>query len=232
MALIRIKFSKCEDIKYISHLDLQRTLHRMFRRAGLNLVYSQGFNPHPKVSFAMAMPVGMTSEGEYVDVEIQSSIDENEIMKNLNDAAPKGLNINKIGAYNNPVKNLSAIITQGTFLISISLREGCNKSLLQEAINEMMNNNEIIMDKKNKKGKIVSKDIRPLIKDIMIESVGQNIAVLNIRINIGSQANLNPQMIIDYFIKNFECFKEFPPARIHRLDMYTEEGTSPLEIKC
>lgn len=66
-----LKFAKGSDVKYISHLDLQRAFQRAFRRSGLPIKYSQGFNPHAKISFASALAVGVTSSGEYLDVELE-----------------------------------------------------------------------------------------------------------------------------------------------------------------
>ena len=89
MATARMKFSKGEEVKYISHLDLQRTFQRALRRADIQIAYSQGFNPHPKLSFAMALAVGMTSEGEYVDVELAHPIDAKEMKERLNNLYPE-----------------------------------------------------------------------------------------------------------------------------------------------
>jgi radical SAM-linked protein len=69
----RIKFKREPDIRYISHLDMQRMVQRVLRRGGIPMKYSEGFNPHPKLAFAMAMGVGLTSDCEYVDVELAES---------------------------------------------------------------------------------------------------------------------------------------------------------------
>ena len=68
--IIRTKFNKEGDMIYISHLDLQQLLQRAFRRAEIDLVHSQGFNPHPKISYGNALALGTESQGEYFDVEI------------------------------------------------------------------------------------------------------------------------------------------------------------------
>jgi radical SAM-linked protein len=63
-----IKYTKEERVKYISHLDFLRLVQRAIRRADIPVAYSQGFNPHPRLSFASALAVGVTSEGEYLDI--------------------------------------------------------------------------------------------------------------------------------------------------------------------
>ncbi len=66
---------------YISHLDLQQLLQRAFRRAEIDLVHSQGFNPHPKISYGNALALGTESQGEYVDVEIEEDLSVEEYLK-------------------------------------------------------------------------------------------------------------------------------------------------------
>ena len=68
MQRIRIKFNRGEEIKFISHLDITRLWERALRRAGVPLAYSQGFSPHPQLSFAVPLAVGMTSEAELLDI--------------------------------------------------------------------------------------------------------------------------------------------------------------------
>ncbi|MDY4561321.1 MAG: TIGR03936 family radical SAM-associated protein, partial [Peptostreptococcus porci] len=72
--IMRIKFTKLGDMKYISHLDVQRLFQRVFRRAEVRLSYSQGFNPHPKMSYGNALALGVESYGEYVDIEIEDDL--------------------------------------------------------------------------------------------------------------------------------------------------------------
>lgn len=75
MSTIRFKFTRGEELRFISHLDQQRLFQRAFRRAGLDIAHSNGFNPHPKLSFALAMSVGLMSDSEYGDVVLTRDID-------------------------------------------------------------------------------------------------------------------------------------------------------------
>ena len=85
MKIIRTKFNKEGDMIYISHLDLQQLLQRAFRRAEIDLVHSQGFNPHPKISYGNALALGTESQGEYVDIEIEDDITVEEFLKRINE---------------------------------------------------------------------------------------------------------------------------------------------------
>ena len=70
---IRIRFSKQGPIKFVGHLDMVRYFQKVMRRANVDIVYSQGFSPHQKMSFASPLSVGVTSQGEYFDIEVNSS---------------------------------------------------------------------------------------------------------------------------------------------------------------
>lgn len=69
---VRIKFSKFGALKYVGHLDFMRYFQKAIRRAGIDITYSQGFNPHQVMSFAMPLSLGTTSDGEYLDIELNS----------------------------------------------------------------------------------------------------------------------------------------------------------------
>ena len=88
---IRIKFSKTGSLKFISHLDLQRTMQSSFLRSKLPIYYSEGFNPHPKVVFTPPLSVGVSSLTEFVDVKMVADVSAEEIMEKLNASFPKGL---------------------------------------------------------------------------------------------------------------------------------------------
>ena len=88
---VRIKFSKTGSLKFISHLDLQRTMQSSFLRSKLPIYYSEGFNPHPKVVFSPPLSVGVSSLTEFVDVKMLENVSFTEIMEKLNASFPKGL---------------------------------------------------------------------------------------------------------------------------------------------
>ena len=91
MKIIRTKFNKEGDMIYTSHLDLQQLLQRAFRRAEIDLDHSQGFNPHPKISYGNALALGTESQGEYVDVEIEEDLSVEEYLNRMNSQLPEGI---------------------------------------------------------------------------------------------------------------------------------------------
>ena len=93
MQKIRVKYRKGEEVKFISHRDLMRAFQRALRRTGLPVAYSQGFNPHMKISWGNALKVGATSEGEYAELQIDGWIKPFELMDRLNKELPPGIAI-------------------------------------------------------------------------------------------------------------------------------------------
>ena len=91
MQRIKIKYTKGEQVKYISHRDLMRVFFRAIKRAGLPIAYSQGFNPHLKISWGQALKVGQASAGEEAILQIDSWIRPNELKDRLNQCLPPGI---------------------------------------------------------------------------------------------------------------------------------------------
>lgn len=87
---IRIKFTKTGPVRYIGHLDVMRYFQKLNRRAGLDVKYTTGFSPHQIMSFAAPLGVGLESFGEYVDIEVNSSLSTSESIAALNNASEIG----------------------------------------------------------------------------------------------------------------------------------------------
>lgn len=90
---IKIKYRKGEEIKYLSHRDLMRTFIRAIRRAKLPVAYSQGFNPHMKISWGQARKVGQSSPAEYAEINLENHLRPDELLTALNRQLPTGLEI-------------------------------------------------------------------------------------------------------------------------------------------
>ncbi len=91
MQRVKIKYTKGENVKFISHRDLMRVFQRAIRRAEIPMTYSQGFNPHMKISWGQALKVGATSDGEYAELQIEHWVRPREIADKLNQTLPPGI---------------------------------------------------------------------------------------------------------------------------------------------
>ncbi|HEX9028091.1 MAG TPA: TIGR03936 family radical SAM-associated protein [Anaerolineales bacterium] len=115
---IRITFSKTDAMRFTGHLDLYRTWERTLRRAGLPLAYSQGFNPHPRINLAAALPLGFTSQGDILDVGLEQDLTAPDIESALRQAAPPGIRIEQVQVIDDHLPTLQAVLQASEFTIT------------------------------------------------------------------------------------------------------------------
>lgn len=189
----RLIFEKNGRAKYISHLDLMRTFQRVFKRAGIEVKHTEGFNPHAHISIALPLPVGMESVCEIMDFETLIAL-ENGVIEELNKSMPEGIKAIKI--YENTRKT-GEIAWVGCELTLIYDR-GIPAAAVSD-INELFNSESIIVSKKSKKGR-VDFDIIPCIKSLKINENGSNEILID-AIVAAQNPSLNPMLITDAIAK-------------------------------
>ncbi|WP_195267710.1 TIGR03936 family radical SAM-associated protein [Eubacterium sp. 1001713B170207_170306_E7] len=220
MSTIRFKFTRGEELRFISHLDQQRLFQRAFRRAGLNIAHSNGFNPHPKLSFALAMSVGLMSDSEYGDVVLTSDIDLMAFTKRLNAALPKGLKVVEARKIPQGKASLSASLTDSSYRIEVMLAAGINAASLDELLKTYLSLDEVILEKRNKKGKLVPKNIRPFIKDIKVLSIEEETAVLELKLKYIEQQSVKPELVLQTVNQSVKpCFIIDPTVVMTRKEL-------------
>lgn len=220
MSTIRFKFTRSEELRFISHLDQQRLFQRAFRRAGLYIAHSNGFNPHPKLSFALAMSVGLMSDSEYGDVVLTKDIDLMEFTKRLNVALPKGLKVVEARKIPQGKTSLSASLADSRYQIEVTLADGTDEASLAEALKAYLSLDEVILEKRNKKGKLVPKNIRPFIQDIRVLSVQEGTAVLELRLRYIEQQSVKPELVLQTVNETVKpCFAIDPTIVMTRKEL-------------
>ena len=220
MKIIRTKFNKEGDMIYISHLDLQQLLQRAFRRAEIDLVHSQGFNPHPKISYGNALALGTESQGEYVDVEIEEDLSVEEYLNRMNAQLPQGIKFIEAKEIDKQEPSLASVIEYGEYIFTIETEKTLTKEYVKSKILEFMSQDEIMITKKNKKGKIVESDIRPMIRNFDLLDVQDNVLTLEATIATGSKANLNTNIFIPKILDLLELDMDPLDVDILRRDLY------------
>ncbi len=183
MAKFRLQFTKYGDMKYVSHLDLIRLFTRIFHRADLPLAYSEGFNPHPKMSVLLPLSVGFESSCEYIDVEFRDGVGMLDCMKKLKGKLPLGMEIPQITQLNETSKKAKAI-RYASYEIT------CSNPPSEKEIEDFMDLGEISVLKKTKRSEAMA-DIKPDIMDIYTRD-GKVYAV----ISAGSEANLKADLLV------------------------------------
>ena len=115
----RVRFEKTGMLKFIGHLDILRTFQRAFRRAEVPLQYSLGFNPHPLLSFANPLGLGMTSEDEYADITLDREMSNEEILTRMNEQLPAGLKVLEVVDLPEHAPTVMSIVTASEYIITL-----------------------------------------------------------------------------------------------------------------
>ncbi len=185
----RLLFEKTGKAVWISHLDLMRLFQRAFKRAGLALTHTQGFNPRPSVSIALPLSVGVESQCELLDFELDgNSIPLDEIAERLNNALIPGVRV--LSVYNSGRKLKELALLECT--VALEYDNGVPQDAAQE-IGKLFSQESIIVAKKTKNG-MQEQDIRPMIREFEIEQKGD--IVLQLRAMICAQnPTLNPAQL-------------------------------------
>ncbi|MCG4586446.1 TIGR03936 family radical SAM-associated protein, partial [Anaerosalibacter bizertensis] len=148
--ILRVKFTKENYLKYISHLDLMRLFQRAFRKADIPMKYSEGFNPHPKFSIASALSLGVSSIGEYMDVELEKKISITTFIHRMNQVLPDDIKILK-AEYIEENKSVSSMIDWGFYKIQFKLKNTLSEEEVKKNVEDILSLDEIIIIKQKKK---------------------------------------------------------------------------------
>ena len=172
-------FQKNKEISYTSHLDVQRTLQRAFRRADLPLAYSKGFNPHPKLSFATALATGYTSDGEWFEVELDRPIEPESFIDRVNPVLPDGMRVVEAFEADDGIDTLSKLIRAAHYELTVHFDAPVSGQQVSDAVRAIMGNDPVIVEKKTKSG-IKPTDIRPDILEASVKEVSDSSAILDV----------------------------------------------------
>lgn len=201
MAKYVLKFSKEGYFKYTSHLDLLRFFKRSFKRVGIKLNYSQGFNPHPKMSFAQPLSLGYSSIGEILEFETSQDILVEDIKNKLEVIMPEGLKILDCLEYKHEGKALAALTDAAEYMIVLPVGvESLNGKSCEEICNDFLSQEHIFAKKKKKKTKeLVDVDIKTKIRELLFLNCDNKIIISAI-LDAGSISNLSPELLINAII--------------------------------
>lgn len=232
----RFKFTKSGPLKFVGHLDIMRFFQKAFRRADITVELSNGFSPHPIISFASPLGVGLTSDSEYVDVQIANCDTKEMMISRMNEVCNEYITIVDFNVLDENSKNAMSIVAGADYMAS--LRDGyefMTKDEFEVKFNEFMNQDEIVILKKSKRTE-AEVDIKPFIYDYKVgkfdnvrensvADVYENGIIVCVQLATGSVHNIKPELVMEAFC-NY-CSIEFQPFmfQIHRLDVYSNIGT-------
>lgn len=217
MDKLRLRFTKTGRAVYISHLDLMHTMQRAFSRAGYELKYSEGFNPHPQISIALPLSVGAASLCEIMDFKLNGEADLTELPERLSAVMPEGIRV--IEAYEPQRKPAEIKWLEIEGLFEYDERDAGQTAAELE---RFFAQNEIVIAKKTKRG-MGEMDIRPAIDCIGFAPCEGGVKV-SARIS-AQEPTLNPELLADALRQNEPALApDF--ARFTRLETLDKNGES------
>ena len=185
---VRIKFSKVGDLMYISHLDLARTMQRIILRAELDIWYSEGFNPQPKMVFAQPLPTGVESKCELLDIKLNSYMENEEIKERLNRNFPNEMRVLEVYTPENKVKEIAFTEYKMVFY-SPKINE--NTAL---AVKNLFGG-ECLLEKKTKSG-VKEINVSDYIKEIDVNYTGNRLEISTV-LHSSAEKTLSPEILVE-----------------------------------
>ena len=211
----RIKFRKNGVMKFIGHLDIMRYFQKAIRRAEIPIAFTSGYSPHMIMSFANPLGVGLTSDGEYFDIELTESIASKEAVRRLNEQMVDGMEIVSFVQIPDDKKSKGMSIVAGADYLS-SVKNGSLPEDLAEKLEAFYAQNEICVVKKTKKSE-KEVDIRPMIYKLECRNGG-----IYMRVAAGSVQNLKPELVTEAFARYLGMDDEEVAFTHHRLETFAE----------
>ena len=186
MHRLRVTFSRGDELKYLSHLDVMRLWERALRRANLPLAYSQGFSPHPKISIAAPLPLGVTSEGELMDLFIQRRISPYAIPKTLANQLPKGISIISVSQVPSEAPSLQAQVRRAEYRVELQTDKTVDE--IKNAIDSFLALAELPWQHKRDE-EMRSYDLRKLVERVWLVEVRGTTCVLGMCLRADGSAS-------------------------------------------
>jgi len=207
MQRLRIRFSRGEEIKYISHLDLMRLWQRALNRAGVEIAYSEGFNPHPRMSLAAPLALGVTSEAELMDIVLAKWVSPHSFPAAVGRQLPRGITID--GVYNTPLTmpSLQSRVRYAEYTVEMKTEKAKND--VESAISSLLEKENLPWQHQRDTGPH-HYDLRALIDDLWLVGWRDGGCNIGMRLRCDSNGSGRPEQVAAAL-----GFEQYPES-IHR----------------
>lgn len=220
---IRIKYAKTGVMKFLGHLDVMRFYQKALRRAKFDVMYSQGYSPHQLITFAAPLGLGITSEGEYFDAEMNTITSSAQMVEQLNQAMVPGMKIQDIVLLEDNAKTAMSIVAASDYIISI--REEYPQYQIEQfkkAVTAFYQQ-PCIMARKITKKKDEVVDIKPFIYDIKASEQG-----VYMFLSTGSIQNIKPELVMEAMCEYLKIEYNKYAFAVHRIETYMRDKQEQL----
>lgn len=222
MPRFRIEFAKRDQVRFLSHLDMVKAFERAIRRAEIPIAFSEGFNPHPKMNFASALAVGVVSENEYMDIDLKEDIESPQVSARLSKAMPPGLDIKNAWRIPEKAPSLMAEVNRALYEIKAPLHAPVEAGRLQSSIDNLLDNQEITITKRTKKG-LQQKNIRPGIIEVAGEITPAGSVEFKIMTAMSNDGSVRPEEVVAALISLTGLPVDAEAMYIKRLALFIEK---------
>lgn len=228
MTKYRLKYCKESGMRFISHLDLLKMFSRAARRCRLPLSYSQGFNPHPELVFNAPLPLGVTSEAEYVDLSLDEELPEAECLSRLASVLPEGIRPLSVRKLDSKEATVMKYVCACQYRLTVCVQGIAPNDFVTEIQKKLALEEPILIMKKSKSG-IKETDIRPLIRAFFENTEIQDTLLTFTCITAaGNIMNLRPEVALTGLSQVvFGDSVALDIQGIHKIRYYTEDGGTP-----
>jgi len=190
---LRIKFGRGAEVKFISHLDITRLWQRAMRRADIELAYSEGFNPHPRISLAAPLALGVTSEAELMDIYTSRFISQHAFAACGSRQLPPGIEIIQVHHVATTLPSLQAQMRFAEYMVEAETAEG--ESYVNQEITSLLAKDELPWQHQRDTGPR-KYDLRQLIDDLWLAGWQDGCASIGMRLRCGSNGSGRPEQVI------------------------------------
>ncbi|HSW58404.1 MAG TPA: TIGR03936 family radical SAM-associated protein [Dehalococcoidales bacterium] len=210
MQRLRIKFKRGEELKFISHLDIVRLWQRSFNRAGIQIAYSNGFSPHPRISLAAPLALGITSEAELMDIVIVRGVSPQFFVSAINRQLPAGLMVEKVQPIGPDLPSLQALVSQAVYRVRVDTTSG--PADIHTAVAQLLALEHLPWQHQRDTGPR-HYDLRPLISEITVTEWNPPAGILEMNLRCDSGGSGRPEQVTAAL-----GFRQ-RPAAIHRIQL-------------
>ena len=221
---IRIKFRKWGAMKFIGHLDMMRYFQKAVRRANIDICYSEGYSPHQIMSFAAPLGVGITSDGEYFDIEVNSSLSSKESIEAFNQTMVDGVEVTSYVKLPDKAKTAMSIVAAADY--RLSFKDGYESPYSVQEWKDIVDREFTSKDcftiiKKTKKSER-EVDLKPLVYQLSVEEVDTKPAFF-IQVSTGSVDNIKPELVLASIYERSGLTYDANAIQIHRIEVYAKD---------
>lgn len=225
---VRIKFRKYGVMKFIGHLDVMRYFQKAMRRADIPIAFTVGYSPHMIMSFAQPLGIGLTSDAEYLDIELKQPIDSQTAVEGLNRVMVEGIDIVSFLQIPEEKKYSGMTAVAGAAYLVTLPESFANADAIRpvpedwvQASADFLSQDTIVVFKKTKRSER-DVDIKPMIHRMAIQEKG-----VELILSAGSEENLKPDLVMQAFLAFIKLGTEKTPLHYHRIEVFAkgEDGT-------